>query len=133
MADSIEEVKKAKKLYIFIGTLLFVFTVVTVMVASVEWLDFGDHGFDGVDATIGLCIAAFKASLVMLIFMHLNHERPLIYFFYIMGLIMAFFCMWLIGWSKSDPIQFGNEIYSDGFYDISKPASDVHGHGAKEE
>ena len=41
MAGSIEEVKKAKKLYLFIGTLLFVFTVVTVMVASVEWLDFG--------------------------------------------------------------------------------------------
>jgi hypothetical protein len=26
MADSIKEVKKAKKLYLFIGTLLFVFT-----------------------------------------------------------------------------------------------------------
>ena len=73
MADSIEEVKKAKKLYLFIGTLLFVFTVVTVMVASVEWLDFGGHGFDAMDAAIGLCIAAFKATLVMLIFMHLNH------------------------------------------------------------
>lgn len=132
MAGSIEEIKKAKKLYMFIGTLLFFFTVITVMVASVEWLDFGDHGFDGVDATIGLGIAAFKASLVMLIFMHLNHERPLIYFFYILGLVMAFFCMWLIGWSKSDPIEFGNETYSDGFYDLSKPASDVHGHGAKE-
>ena len=132
MADSIEGIKKAKKLYLFIGTLLFVFTVVTVMVATVEWLDFGDHGFDWVDATIGLCIAAFKATLVMLIFMHLNNERPMIYFFYILGLVMAFFCMWLIGWSKSDPIQFGNEIYSDGFYDLSKPATDVHGHGAKE-
>ncbi|MDG2399234.1 MAG: cytochrome C oxidase subunit IV family protein [Akkermansiaceae bacterium] len=132
MAGSIEEIKKAKKLYMFIGTLLFFFTVVTVMVATVEWLDFGDHGFDGVDATIGLCIAAFKATLVMLIFMHLNHERPLIYFFYSLGLVMAFFCMWLIGWSKSDPIEFGNESYSDGFYDLSKPATDVHGRGAKE-
>ncbi len=127
MAGSIEEVKKAKKLYLFIGTLLFVFTVVTVMVATIEWLDFGEHGFDGVDATIGLCIAAFKASLVMLIFMHLNNERPMIYFFYILGIVMAFFCMWLIGLSKSDPIEYGNESYSDGFYDPSKPATDVHG------
>jgi uncharacterized membrane protein len=79
------------------------------------------------DATIGLCIAAFKATLVMLIFMHLNHERPMVYFFYALGLVMAFFCMWLIGWSISDPIEFGNESYSDGFYDPSKPATDVHG------
>ncbi len=128
MADSIEEVKKAKKLYMFIGLLLFFFTVITVMVASVEWLDFGGHGFDGVDATIGLIIAAFKASLVMFIFMHLNHERPLIYFLYGLGLVMAFFCIWLIGWSKSDPIQYGNSNRADGFYNPDKPATNVHGH-----
>lgn len=124
MADSIEEVKKAKKLYTYIGLLLFFFTIITVMVASVEWLDFGEHGFDGVDATIGLIIAGFKASLVMLIFMHLNHERPLIYFFYGLAILMAFFCMWLIGWTKSDPIQFGDPYASDGFYDPDKPATE---------
>ena len=59
MADSVAEIQKAKKLYFFIGMLLFFFTVVTVLVATVEALDFGDHGFDGVDATIGLIIAAF--------------------------------------------------------------------------
>lgn len=128
MADSIEEVKKAKKLYFFIMLLLFFFTIVTVAVASFEWLDFGAHGFDKADAIIGLCIAAFKASLVMFIFMHLNHEKPLIYFFYILGLVMAFFCMWLIGWSKSDPIQYGNSKKADGFYNPEKPASNVHGH-----
>jgi caa(3)-type oxidase subunit IV len=133
MAGSIEEIKKAKKLYLVIGGFLFLGTILTVAVASVEALDFGAHGFDKWDAIIGFSIAGVKASLVMLIFMHLNHERPLIYFFYILGLVMAFFCMWLIGWSKSDPIQFGNETYSDGFYDLSKPATDVHGHGAEEE
>jgi hypothetical protein len=101
---------------------------VTVMVATVEVLDFGDHGFDGVDATIGLIIAAFKASLVMIIFMHLNHEKPLIYFFYGLALLMAFFCMWLIGWTKSDPIQYGNAGQGDGFYNPAKPATNVHGH-----
>ncbi|MEJ6718421.1 MAG: caa(3)-type oxidase subunit IV [Akkermansiaceae bacterium] len=126
MAGSIEEVKKAKKLFMFIGLLLFFFTIVTVMVASVEWLDFGGHGFDAVDATIGLVIATFKASLVMLIFMHLNHERPLIYLFFGLGLLMAFFCMWLIGWSKSDPIQFGNPNSSDGFYNPDKPSTESH-------
>ncbi len=127
MADSIAEVQKAKKLYTFIGLLLFFFTVVTVMVATVEALDFGEHGFDKVDAIIGLLIAAFKASLVMAIFMHLNHEKPLIYLVYLLGIAMAFFCMWLIGWSKSDPIQFGNPNLNDGFYNPDKPATDVHG------
>lgn len=126
MADSIAEVQKAKKLYMFIGLLLFFFTIVTVMVATVEALDFGDHGFDKADAIIGLCIAAFKASLVMIIFMHLNHERPFVYFFYILGIVMAFFCMWLIGWSKSDPIQFGNPTLKDGFYNPEKAPTDVH-------
>ena len=126
MADSVAEIQKAKKLYFFIGMLLFFFTVVTVLVATVEALDFGDHGFDGVDAVIGLIIAAFKASLVMIIFMHLNHEKPLIYFFYGLALLMAFFCMWLIGWSKSDPIQFGSPTKVDGFYNAANPATDVH-------
>lgn len=124
MADSIEEIQKAKKLYMFIGLLLFFFTIVTVAVATVESLDFGEHGFDKHDAIIGLAIAAFKASLVMLIFMHLNHEKPLIYFFYTLALLMAFFCMWLIGWSKSDPIQYGNPNASDGFYNPENEATE---------
>jgi caa(3)-type oxidase subunit IV len=132
MAGSIEEVKKAKKLFLFIGLVLFFFTVVTVAVASVEWLDFGEHGFDHVDAIIGLTIAAFKASLVMLIFMHLNHEKPIVYFVYGLGIVMAFFCMWLIGWTKSDPIQYGNSQNADGFYNPGKPATDVHSHPGDE-
>jgi caa(3)-type oxidase subunit IV len=124
MADSPEGIKKAKKLYTFIGLLLFFFTGVTVAVATVEWLDFGGHGFDGVDAVIGLLIALFKATLVMLIFMHLNSEKPLIYLFYGMALLMAFFCMWLIGWSKADPIRFGDWTLGNGFYNPDKEATD---------
>ena len=52
MAGSVEEIQKAKKLYMFIGLLLFIFTAITVMVATIEWLDFGEHGFDAVDAVI---------------------------------------------------------------------------------
>lgn len=124
MADSVEEINKKKKLYLVIGGLLFLFTAITVMVASVEWLDFGGHGFDHVDATIGLAIAAFKASLVMLIFMHLNHEKKLIYFVYGLALTMAFFCMFLTGWAKSDPIQFGDWEHANGFYNPDKPATE---------
>ncbi len=128
MADSVEEIKKAKKLYLVIFGALLVGTVLTVAVATIPALDVGGHGFDGKDAVLGLIIASVKATLVMLIFMHLNHEKPLIYFFYGLGIVMAFFCMWLIGWSKSDPIQYGNSEKADGFYNPEKPASNVHGH-----
>ncbi len=126
MADSPEEIKKAVKKFQIVGAALFVGTVITVLVATVPALDFGGHGLDGVDITIGLIIATIKASLVMLIFMHLNHEKPLIYLFYGMAIVMAFFCMALIGWSKSDPIQYGNEKSADGFYNADKPATSVH-------
>jgi len=123
MAGSVEEIKKATRLYTKIGAILFVFTVVTVMVATIEWLDFGAHGFDAADAVIGLAIATFKASLVMLIFMHLNHEKGLIYFFYGLAILMAFFCMALIGWTKSDPIQDGDWENANGCYNLDKPAT----------
>lgn len=126
MADSPEAIKKAKKLYFLVGSLLFIFTVVTVAVATWPPLDIGKHGFDAWDAYLGLAIAAFKSSLVMIIFMHLNHERPLIYLFYALALLMAFFCMWLIGWSKSDPIRYGNATISDGFYNPDNPATKPH-------
>ena len=128
MADSVEEIKKAKKLYLLILGALFIGTILTVAVATVPALDIGVHGLDSADIILGLCIAGVKASLVMYFFMHLNHEKPLIYFFYGLGIVMAFFCMWLIGWSKSDPIQYGNSENADGFYNPEKPATNVHGH-----
>ena len=128
MADSVEEIKKAKKLYLLILGALFIGTILTVAVATVPALDIGGHGLDSADIILGLCIAGVKASLVMYFFMHLNHEKPLIYFFYGLGIVMAFFCMWLIGWSKSDPIQYGNSENADGFYNPEKPATNVHGH-----
>ncbi len=123
MADSPEEIKKAVKLYIFIGAFLFAFTIITVAVATVPALDFGGRGFDAVDATIGLAIAAFKASLVMLIFMHLNHEKKLVYFVYILGFIFAIFLMVLTGLTLSGDINYGEgdtQKEKTGFY--SPPA-----------
>ena len=119
MADSIEQIQKTKKLYMLIGALLFIFTGVTVAVATVPWLDFGRHGFDAIDAVIGLLIASFKASLVMLIFMHLNHEKKLVYQVFGMSLVFAVILVWLTGWSFEDPIQYGDgtEAVGTGFYD----------------
>lgn len=119
MADSVAEIQKAKKLYAFIGLTLFFFTGVTVAVATVPLLDVGGHGFDMMDMTLGLLIAAFKASLVMFIFMHLNHEKKLVYFLFIMGIVCAIFLMAITAFAFSDPIEYGegtDKREMSGFY-----------------
>ena len=116
MADTPEAIQKAKKLYLFIGMALFVFTVVTVAVATVPWLDFGEHGFDSKDAVIGLLIASCKASLVAFIFMHLNHERKTVYFVILLSAVMGIVLVFLTGWAFTDPIEYGDTVEGDGFY-----------------
>ncbi len=106
MADSPEAIKKHIKLYILIGATLFACTVLTVAVAKLEFLDFGERGFDHVDATIGLLIALFKAALVALIFMHLNSEKKMVYMLFGLGLILAFCLMAITGFAFSDPIYY---------------------------
>lgn len=106
MADSPEEIKKHVKLYMLIGVILFVCTVLTVAVAKLEWLDFGSRGFGTADMVIGLLIATFKATLVALIFMHLNHEKKMIYWLFGLGLIFAFCLMAITGFAFTDPIEF---------------------------
>ena len=86
MADTPEEIQKHLKLYWKVGVALLICTVLTVVVA---WIT--------PSITIGLGIAAFKAGLVAMIFMHLNAEKPLIYkillytVFFFIG--MMFLCL----------------------------------------
>lgn len=112
MANSTEEIQKAKKTYILIFLALLVCTVLTVAVASYEVLDFGRHGFDHVDCIIGLMIATLKASLVGAIFMHLNHEKKSIYWIFFGAILVAFILFGLTGFADLDPIFdphfFGN-------------------------
>ena len=124
MADSPEAIKKARNKYLLIGLILFVFTVVTVAVATQPWLDFGKHGFDKVDARIGLMIATLKAGLVAAIFMHLSHEKKTIYVLILIGVFMGVALMSLTGWTFFDPIKYGNPIKRDGFYKGTPAASE---------
>ncbi len=114
MADSIEAIQKAKKTYLLVFGALLVGTVLTVLVAEAPgwlyWLDVGEHGFDMWDAVLGLLIATTKASLVAAIFMHLNHEKKLIYLVFF-GAIFFFFAMGgLFALSESSPI-FDHNFY----------------------
>ena len=116
MADTPEAIKKSQKLYLVIGAVLFIFTVVTVAVATVPALDVGRHGFDTADMILGLAIASFKASLVGAIFMHLNHEKKLVYVVFGIGLFLGAALMLLTGLAYSDPIKYGTWEKGDGFY-----------------
>lgn len=82
MANSPEEVAKHIKTYLFIGGLLLFFTAITV---GLSYVDFGSHSNNMI---IGLAVATFKSSLVILIFMHMNHERPLIYKFMLFSMVL---------------------------------------------
>lgn len=100
MADSVEELKKQIKTYYWVFGALAVLTVVTVWVAFIDipapW-----------NLIVGLGVAALKAALVALFFMHLLHERKLIYrilaFTFFFVLAMMFLCIL----SFHSPIKIG--------------------------
>ncbi|TAE92993.1 MAG: hypothetical protein EAZ81_01255 [Verrucomicrobia bacterium] len=106
MADSPEQIKKSIKTYTIIGLVLFLFTGITVAVATVPALDIGVHGFDVWDMILGLLIASFKATLVGYVFMHLNHEKKAIYWIFFGSMVFFAFMIALIMSAKSDPIHF---------------------------
>jgi caa(3)-type oxidase subunit IV len=106
MADSPEALQKSLRLYKMIGAVLFAGTVITVLVATRPELDFGKHGFDTMDMVLGLAIASVKATLVAAIFMHLNHEKRMIYWLFGFGILAAFFLVALIALAKWDPIHY---------------------------
>ncbi|RPJ34594.1 MAG: hypothetical protein EHM17_06055 [Verrucomicrobiaceae bacterium] len=105
MADTAEAVRKSIRTYLFVGGVLFLGTIITVLVATVPWLDVGHHGFDTWDAVLGLAIAATKASLVAAVFMHLNHEKKPVYWIFGSGLVFVVALFALIGLAKNDPIH----------------------------
>lgn len=74
-SDSPEAIRKSIKLYLIIGGCLMVLTALTV---AVSYVHFGSHSMN---VAVGILIACVKASLVGAIFMHLNHEKRLIYIF----------------------------------------------------
>ncbi|MEK7950587.1 cytochrome C oxidase subunit IV family protein [Luteolibacter soli] len=118
MADSPEAIQKSLRLYKLIGLVLFCGTAATVAVATIPQLDVGKHGFDTADMCLGLLIATVKASLVAAIFMHLNHEKRLIYWLFSFGIIAAICLLGLTALAEHDPIHYNG--FKDGV-----PGSDV--------
>lgn len=117
MANSPEEVRKSIRTYLMVGAILFIGTIVTVMVATVPALDVGHHGFDAMDAILGLAIAATKASLVAAIFMHLNHEKKAVYWIFGAGIVFVIALFGLVALAKYDP------IHDEFFYTDNAPVA----------
>lgn len=81
MADTPEEIAKHLKLYFIIGALLLVGTALTV---ALSYYEFSTHAMN---ITVGLALATVKTALVVLIFMHMNNERPMIYKFMLFAIV----------------------------------------------
>ena len=106
MASTSEDMSKHKRAYTAVGIALGFFTVLTLALGYWHPFDLGVPGLDWTDITIGLLIAGIKSSLVALIFMHLNHERGLIY-----KILLFTFCFF-VGLMVLVLFALGNPIHS---------------------
>ncbi|MBK8094632.1 MAG: cytochrome C oxidase subunit IV family protein [Verrucomicrobiaceae bacterium] len=100
MSDSADpaELQKHVKKYLFIGVLLIVFTGITV------WLSYVELPTHSLNIIVGMIVATFKAALVALIFMHLNHERSLIYKVLSFTVVLCFVLFVLFVFANQDPL-----------------------------
>lgn len=105
-----------KKSYKVVMWSLFALTCFTLSLGLAPLLDLGPKGVDASDLVLGLSVAAFKASLVALIFMHLKHEKGLIYKMLCFTVIFFLGLMFLTLLQEWDPIreQFDTLITTDG-------------------
>jgi cytochrome c oxidase subunit 4 len=81
-ANAAEEIKKSVRTYVMVFVTLMVLTMVTV---GISYL----HLAVPMAIFVALVVATIKGSLVALYFMHLSHERKLIY--YALALTVVFF------------------------------------------
>ena len=109
MAHGHEDLQKHVKTYVKIGIILGVATVITVGLSYVELPTHGQN------LIVGMIVAAIKAALVALVFMHLNHESPLIY------KVLAFTIFFLIAIFVLTYLTHGDPLDFEGF-DGYKPA-----------
>ena len=98
-------------LFAVLGTLL----VMTFVTVAVSWFDFG-----ALNLWIALAIAVFKASLVLLFFMHLKYDKP----FNAIILVISFaLVMLFIGIALTDTHGYGPDQIPGYSPKMQAPAS----------
>ena len=95
--DSVDDIKKSVKMYFMIFGALMVLTIITVGVSYV-------HLPVAAAVTVALVVATIKGSLVALYFMHLLHERKVIYWALTLTLIFFIFMMFVPLLTNADKI-----------------------------
>ena len=86
--DSVDDIKKSVRTYMMIFGALMVLTIVTVGVSYI-------HLPVAAAVTVALIVATIKGSLVALYFMHLLHERKVIYWVLALTVIFFIFMMFV--------------------------------------
>jgi cytochrome c oxidase subunit 4 len=99
-ATSPEDVKKEVRTYITVFVSLMVLTVITVAVSYL-------HMAVPIAITVALIIAFVKGSLVASFFMHLSHEKKLIYAALILTVVFFVFLIFIPLFTVSDQVQRG--------------------------
>jgi cytochrome c oxidase subunit IV len=112
--DPAVSAKKATRLYLLVGLILFCATGATVAVATIPWLDVGGHGFDHWDAILGLMIATTKAAFVAAVYMHLLHERKMVYLILGLGAVHG------VGMGFGMLLDFYDPIHDRHFYALEE-------------
>tara|TARA_R110002096_G_scaffold119495_12_gene258988 strand:- start:1651 stop:2019 length:369 start_codon:yes stop_codon:yes gene_type:complete len=111
MAEAAHDWDQHKKTYTIVGGTLFLCTGITLLLGIWAPLDLGPPGPTPADFVIGLGLAGVKASLVGLIFMHLNHEKGLIYKTLVFTFLFFVGMMALTLFSGFDPIEEQYDTY----------------------
>lgn len=105
MSEETHDWGKHKRTYLMVGIALFIFTGITIALALFPPFDVGPPGPTPGDYVLGLAVATTKASLVAVIFMHLNHERGLIYKTLVFTVLFFIALMVLTLFAEFDPIR----------------------------
>jgi cytochrome c oxidase subunit 4 len=121
MSDhSSESISKQIKLYLIIGAALFVGTVLTVWVADLKVAI-----LTGI--LIAVLIATVKGALVAGYFMHLLHERPLIYRVLILTGVFTLVMVGLIMFAAGDQQGKHTGAFEVPVKHVVPAAHDAHG------
>jgi cytochrome c oxidase subunit 4 len=94
-ASDAESIRKQTRAYIVVFVALMVMTILTVAVSYF-------HMPVGLAILVALAIASFKGSLVAAVFMHLSHERKLIYWVLLLTVIFFIVLMAIPSLSQWD-------------------------------
>src|SRR5262245_19281553 len=94
---SVDDVRKSVRTYFMIFGALMVLTIITVGVSYV-------HLPVAAAVTVALIVATIKGSLVAMYFMHLLHERKIIYWVLLLTVVFFIFMMFVPLLTNSDKI-----------------------------